>query len=93
MDSVNDYTIFNSVNPDSLTPAAARHLPFPLENLDEDLGKAYQQLDRIFSKLNAAEQNPINKTPARTRRLKSLKYKTNTCLKLIKEISRSSSEL
>lgn len=93
MNSIKDYTIFNSVNPDSLTPAAKKPMPFPLENFDEEIGNVYHQLDRIASKLDAAERNPINKTPARSKRLKSLKYKTNTCMKLIKEISDSCSEL
>jgi hypothetical protein len=93
MKSVTDYTIFNSVNPDSLTPKAKKPMPFPLENFDEEIGIVYQHLERITAKLKAAELNPINKTPAKLKRLKSLKYKASTCMKLIKEISSSCSEL
>ena len=93
MKSILDYTIFNSVNPDSLTPNAKKQMPFPLENFDEEIGIAYQHTDRIFAKLQAAERNPINNTPAKKRRLKSLKYKTKTCLQLLREISVSCSEL
>ena len=93
MKSIADYTIFNSVNPDSLTPKAKKPMPFPLENFDEEIGVAYQHIDKILGKLAAAERNPINNTLAKKRRLKSLKYKTKTCLQLIKEISVSCSEL
>ena len=41
---------------------------------------------RLRLKLKAAQQNPINHTPARKRRLKKLSYKAKTCLNLIKEI-------
>jgi len=93
MDSISNYTIFNSVNPDLLTPKPAKPMPFPLENFDEEIGIVYQHLDRIEMKLQAAELNPINNTPARKRRLKSLRYKAKTCIKLVKEISNSCSEL
>ena len=93
MRSISDYTIFNSVNPDSLTPKPNKPMPFPLENFDEEIGVVYQQLDRILSKLHAAEQNPVNNTPGKRSRLKSLKYKTKTCMKLIKEVSSSCSDL
>ena len=91
--SISDYTIFNSVDPSSLAPREKKPLPFPLENFDEEIGTAYQHIDRILAKLQAAERNPINHTPARKRRLKSLKYKTKTCLTLLKDISISCSEL
>jgi hypothetical protein len=87
------YTIFNSVDSSLLTPSIKKPLPFPLENFDEEIATAYSHLDRIFSKLGAAEHNPVNNTPARKKRLKSLKYKTKTCLHLLKDISDSSSEL
>jgi hypothetical protein len=93
MNSISDYNIYNSINPDCLTPKEKKPLPFPLENFDEDLGNAYQQVDRIFLKLQAAQQNPINDTPARKRKLKSLKYKTKTCMQLLREISISCADL
>lgn len=93
MKSIVDYTIFNSVNPDSLAPKPKQPMPFPLENVDEEIGLCFQQLERIVTKLEAAKQNPVNNTPARMRRLKSLIYKANTSKKLIKEISVACSEL
>lgn len=93
MKSILDYTVFNSINPDLLVPKASKPMPFPLENFDQEIGTAYEKLDRILAKLTAAEINPINNTPARKKRLKSLKYKVKTAIKLLKEVSVSCSEL
>ena len=93
MNSINDYTIFNSVNPDALTPKATKPLPFQLENFDQQIGISYDNLYIILTKLEAAEKNPVNNTPARKRRLKSLKYKVKTAMQLVKEVSVSVTEL
>jgi hypothetical protein len=93
MNSINDYTIFNSVNPDALTPKATKPLPFPLENFDQQIGVSYDNLCIVLTKLEAAEKNPVNNTPARKRRLKSLKYKTKTAMQLVREVSASVTEL
>jgi hypothetical protein len=88
-----DYTLFNTQNPDMLAPKAKKPMPFPLENLDADLGDIYSLLTRLMDKLEAADQNPINNTKARKSRLESLKLKTNVCLRHIKDISTQSQEL
>ena len=93
MKSITDYTIFNTVNPDALTPKAKKPMPFPLENFDQQIGMSYESLSLILIKLEAAEKNPVNNTPARKRRLKSLKYKIKTALQLVREVSGSVSEL
>jgi hypothetical protein len=93
MNSIFDYSIFNSVNPDALVPKQPTHRPFPLENFDEEIGSAYQKLELILQKLNAATINPANDTLAKKRRLKSLRYKTKTCMQLLKEISTSCDDI
>jgi hypothetical protein len=91
--SILDYNIYNSINPDTIVPTPSKPMPFPLENFDEEISTAYQKVDRILKKLEAACQNPVNESPARKRRLKSLKYKTKTCLQLLKEISTATNDL
>lgn len=88
-----DYTIFNSIDPDALTPKPAKPLPFPLENMDEEIGMAYQHLDRIAQKLGAARENPINNTPAKRKRLKALEYKCKASMQFIKDISQDVTDL
>lgn len=93
MKSIRDYTIFNSINPDALVPKAQKPMPFPLENFDQEIAVSYDKLDLILKKIQAAERNPINNTPARKRRLKSLKYKIKTAMQFVREVSVSCSEL
>lgn len=93
MKSVIDYNIFNSINPDAITPQVKKPMPFPLENFDEDVATCYNYLETILVKLRSSKSNPINDTPARKKRLNALLYKANTCKKLLKEISVSCSEL
>lgn len=87
MNSLQDYTVFNSINPDTITPKAKKPMPFPLENFDEEIGDLYARLERIKNKLKAAAENPVNDTPARQKNLGSLRYKVISCMKLIKEVN------
>lgn len=93
MKNVTDYTIFNSIDPTALLPKAAKPLPFPLENFDQDIANAYEKLHRMYVKLQGAEKNPINNTPARKKKLKTIKYKIKTAITLLKEASDSCSNL
>lgn len=93
MKSVLDHTIFNSINPDALTPQIKKPMPFPLENFDEDVANCYGHLETILLKLRSSKLNPVNDTPARKKRINSLLYKAKTCKKLLKEISVSCADL
>ena len=93
MNPGDDYTIFNYIDPKAIDPSVRKPLPFPLETLDEEIGAAYKHLDTIQQKLVAARENPINKTPAKQKRLKALIYKCKSCKILIKEISSAAAEL
>ena len=93
MNNFQDHTIFNSVNPDALTPTARKPLPFPLENFDSEVADVYVTVDRLYLKLQAAKTNPVNDTPAKQKRLQSLIYKVKTCMKLLKDVSYQCQEL
>lgn len=93
MKSIHDFNIFNSINPDALMAQAKKPMPFPLENFDEIVAECYNKVEQMLIKLEASKQNPINNTPARKRRLKTLLYKVKTCKSILKEVSISCSEL
>jgi hypothetical protein len=93
VNSFSDFNLYNNQHPDVLSPMAKKPMPFPLENLDAELGDVYMLVDRIHSKIKAARRNPINNTKARQSRLDSLQYKTKTVLRLIKTISEQSQDL
>lgn len=93
MDISQEYTIFNSINPDHFEPNAKKALPYPLENFDEQLADAYNLVDRLFIQLKATKINPVNQTKAKQKRILSLIYKVNTCKKILKEVSKQTQEL
>lgn len=88
--SVLDFNIYNSINPDALLPKQKKPKPFPLENFDEDLGNAYKNIEVILMKLTAAIKNPVNATPAKQNFLLNMKYKATTCKALIRELAEAS---
>ena len=87
MKSFQDYALFNSVNPTSIEPKPRKAMPFPLENIDQEIADTYDLLKRLTAKLKIAQENPVTDSKAQQKRLESLQYKTKTCMKLIKEVS------
>ena len=87
MKSFQDYAMFNSVNPTFTEPRPKKAMPFPLENIDQEIADTYDLLKRLTAKLKAAQENPVTNSKAKQKRLESLQYKTKTCMKLIKEVS------
>lgn len=84
MNSFQDFSVFNSVNPDTITPKIKKPLPFPLENIDESIADVYAKLDRIMAQLHAAKQNPVNGTKAKQKRIAGVMYKIDACMKMVK---------
>ncbi len=93
---MNSFNTFNKIvgsNKDMFEPRSKKSVPFPLDFIDKDIAEAFELLNRIFIKIKSSEIDPINQTAARKRRIKSLKYKTTTCSKLLKQISQEVDEL
>ena len=86
-ESLKDFSIFNTSNPEVINPRTKATLPFPLENIDIQLANAYEEVAKILTKIQASSANPVNDTPARKRKLEAILYKGNTVLKMLKEIS------
>lgn len=93
MNSFLGYNTVSQVNPNGLAPLPRKSAPFPLETIDEDVAEAYEKIHRVCSKLEAALQNPVNKSPAKQKKLKSLVYKAKSSLKMIRDISIETSKL
>ncbi len=93
---MNSFNSFNKIigsNKDMFEPKSRKAMPFPLDFIDRDIAEAFELLNRILTKIKASELDPNNQTPARKKRTKSLKYKTTTCIKLLKQISCEVDEL
>jgi hypothetical protein len=73
----------------ALQPNAKKRLPYPLENIEEQLADAYFDLDLIRKRIEVAKRNNVvNLTPERIKRLKKMQYKINTAMSLIKVLTR-----
>jgi hypothetical protein len=56
-------------------------LPFPLENIEEDLANVYFELDKIRKRIEVTKRNNVvNLTPARIKKLKKMQFKINTVM-------------
>jgi hypothetical protein len=93
MNSFRDYSVFNQINPGMIQPRERKPLPYPLENIEDDIANCYALVDTIYKKIEIAKTNPVNDTPARKKKINSLKYKLKTCLKILQDASISCSEL
>lgn len=93
MNSFLGFNAVSQINPNGLVPTPKKSAPFPLETIDEDVAEAYEKLHRVCHKLEVALQNPVNKTAAKQRKLKSLIYKAKSSLKMIRDVSLECSKL
>jgi len=79
----------NFINPDVLTPASKKSLPFPLENIEEQLAEAYYQLDSIRKRIEVVKRNNVTSlTPTRIKKLKRMQYKINTAMAVVRDLTR-----
>ncbi len=86
-----DDLMFNSnndpLNSIDYMPAVKKILPFPLENIEEDLGDIYFNLDNVRKRIEVAKRsNVTNSTEARVRKIKRMQYKINTAMSLIRKV-------
>jgi hypothetical protein len=73
----------------ALQPKAKKHLPFPLENIEEQLADVYFALDLIRKRIEVTKRNNVvNLTEGRLKRLEKMQYKINTAMALIKVLTR-----
>jgi hypothetical protein len=64
-------------------------LPFPLENIEEDLANVYFELDKIRKRIEVTKRNNVvNLTPARINKLKKMQFKINTAMSFVKGLTK-----
>jgi predicted transglutaminase-like cysteine proteinase len=77
------------INTDELAPVAKKQLPFPLENIEEQLAEAYYQLDSIRKRIEVVKRNNVTSlTPKRITKLKRMQYKINTTMAIVRDLTR-----
>jgi hypothetical protein len=64
-------------------------LPFPLENIEEDLANVYFELDKIRKRIEVSKRNNVvNLTPARIEKLKKMQFKINTAMSFVRGLTK-----
>jgi hypothetical protein len=72
-----------------LTPQIKKRLPFPLENIEEDLADLYFNADKIRKRIEVVRRNNVTSlTVARLKHLRRMQYKINTAMTIIKHLTR-----
>ncbi len=70
-------------------PFQKKRLPFPLENIEEQLADVYFEMDKIRKRIEVSKRNNVtNLTPLRLKHLRMMQYKINTSMALIKDLTK-----
>jgi hypothetical protein len=78
------------IDPDKLAPKPKKLLPFPLENIEEQLADVYFNLDTIRKRIEVVKRNNVTSlTPLRQKRLAKMQYKINTAMAIVRDLTRS----
>lgn len=77
------------LGPGGFNPVAKKRLPFPLENIEEQLADVYFDMDKIRKRIEITKQNNVtNLTEARLEQLKRMQYKINTAMAVIRDLTK-----
>ena len=70
-------------------PATKKILPFPLENIEEDLSSIYFELDKVRKRIEVVKiNNGTSLTVLRKKKLRNMQFKINTTMSFIRSLVR-----
>jgi len=79
----------NLLGPGGFNPVMKKVLPFPLENIEEQLADVYFEMDKIRKRIEITKRNNVtNLTDARMNQLAKMQYKINTAMNLIRDLTK-----
>jgi len=79
----------NLLGPGGFNPVAKKILPFPLENIEEQLADVYFEMDKIRKRIEVSKRNNVtNLSEVRLKQLTKMQYKINTAMTLIKDLTK-----
>ena len=77
------------LGPGGFNPVTKKRLPFPLENIEEQLADVYFEMDKIRKRIEITKQNNVtNLTESRIEQLKRMQYKINTAMAVIRDLTK-----
>jgi uncharacterized coiled-coil DUF342 family protein len=81
-----DYKILGT---NRFEPLPKKTLPFPLENIEEQLADVYFEMDKIRKRIEVVKRNNVTSlSESRLKHLKKMQYKINTAMSLIKDLTK-----
>jgi hypothetical protein len=79
----------NLLGPGGFNPVPKKVLPFPLENIEEQLADVYFEMDKIRKRIEVVKRNNITSlTEPRLKQLGKMQYKINTAMGLIRDLTK-----
>jgi hypothetical protein len=79
----------NILGPGGFNPVPKKVLPFPLENIEEQLADVYFEMDKIRKRIEVVKRNNVTSlTEPRLKQLKKMQYKINTAMALIRDLTK-----
>jgi hypothetical protein len=79
----------NLLGPGGFNPVTKKVLPFPLENIEEQLADVYFEMDKIRKRIEVVKRNNVTSlTKPRLNQLAKMQYKINTAMGLIRDLTK-----
>jgi hypothetical protein len=79
----------NILGPGGFNPVPKKVLPFPLENIEEQLADVYFEMDGIRKRIEVVKRNNVTSlTETRLKQLGKMQYKINTAMGLIRDLTK-----
>jgi len=70
-------------------PQTKKILPFPLENIEEDLSNIYFELDKVRKRIEVVKlNNATSLSKVRMKKLRGMQFKINTSMGFIRRLVR-----
>ena len=77
------------IGPGGFNPIPKKALPFPLENIEEQLADIYFEMDKVRKRIEIVKRNNVTSlTEPRLKQLGKMQYKINTAMNLIRDLTK-----
>ena len=77
------------IGPGGFNPIPKKALPFPLENIEEQLADIYFEMDKVSKRIEIVKRNNVTSlTEPRLKQLGKMQYKINTAMNLIRDLTK-----
>jgi regulator of replication initiation timing len=80
---------YNILGQGGFNPVSKKVLPFPLENIEEQLADVYFEMDKIRKRIEVVKRNNVTSlNETRLKQLKKMQYKINTAMAIVRGLTK-----